>query len=104
MGRDVTDGTGGLRGSGPTLWGLGIGRGDYCADSRHLFVIGRRRSLPKPFAEIFVPGGYWRRLYSAVSTIRSVFVTRSASNPAATIASAPLSRSTYIARIASSTG
>ncbi|CAM5710569.1 hypothetical protein SALBM135S_06475 [Streptomyces alboniger] len=45
------------------------------AVSRQRLVIGRRRSLPKPFAEIFVPGGYWRRLYSAVSTIRSVFVT-----------------------------
>jgi DHA1 family inner membrane transport protein len=72
--------------------------------SRQPFVIGSRRSLPNPFGEIFVPGGYCRRLYSARSTIRSVFVTSSASNPAATISSAPRSRSTYSARIASSTG
>ncbi len=48
-------------------------------DSRHPLVIGSRRSFPKPFAEIFVPGGYCRRLYSAVSTIRSTRVTSSAS-------------------------
>ncbi|MDQ1029824.1 hypothetical protein QF035_007406 [Streptomyces umbrinus] len=40
-----------------------------------LLVTGRRRSLPNPFAEILVPGGHCRRLYSAASAIRRVFVT-----------------------------
>lgn len=47
--------------------------------SRQRLVIGSRRSLPKPFAEIFVPGGYWRRLYSAVSTSRRIRVTSASS-------------------------
>ena len=72
-------------GSGCEGGRLGIGAALEQLDSRHRFVIGSRRSLPKPFGEIFVPGGYCRRLYSAVSTIRSVFVTRAASNPAATM-------------------
>lgn len=55
------------------------GRVGRQTDSRQPFVIGRRRSLPKPFAEIFVPGGYWRRLYSAVSTMRRVLTTSSRS-------------------------
>ena len=33
------------------------------------FVIGRRRSRPNAFVEILIPGGAWRRLYSARSTI-----------------------------------
>ncbi len=44
--------------------------------SRQRFVIGSRRSRPKFFAEIFGPGGYCRRLYSARSTSR---ITRSTS-------------------------
>ena len=57
--------------------------------SRQREVIGRRRSLPKARAETFAPGGYWRRLYSAVSTIPITRATVAASKPAAMIAAIP---------------
>ena len=62
--------------------------------SRHRFVIGNLRSRPNALNEIFGPGGYWRRLNSAASTIRITFSTRSSSNPAATRSVAPASCST----------
>ena len=62
--------------------------------SRHRFVIGRRRSRPKFFWLIFGPGGYWRRLYSAASTIRTTRSTSAGSCPAAISSAVPMSFST----------
>src|SRR4051812_22951070 len=49
------------------------------ACSRHALVMGSLRSRPKFFGEIFGPGGYCRRLYSAMSTSRMTRSTSSAS-------------------------
>ena len=45
--------------------------------------MGKRRSFPKARDETLVPGGYWRRLYSALSTIAITLFTNEASKPAA---------------------
>ena len=57
-------------------------------------VIGSRRSRPKLRGVIFGPGGYWRRLYSARSTIAITRSTRAGSCPAATSSAAPMSLTT----------
>ena len=62
-------------------------RGSQC--SRQRFVIGRRRSRPKFFWLIFGPGGYCRRLYSAVSTSRITRSTSAGSWPAAISSARP---------------
>ena len=46
---------------------------------RYLWVMGMRRSLPKALLVMRMPGGFWRRLYSAVSTSFEIRVTRRAS-------------------------
>ena len=58
---------------------------------RQRLVIGSRRSRPNAFGEIFTPGGAWRRLYSARSTIRMTRFTSSSGSPRST--SSPASRS-----------
>jgi len=54
---------------------------NYCSRQRE--VTGKRRSFPKARLEILVPGGYWRRLYSARSTKVITRFTRSWLKPAA---------------------
>ena len=48
---------------------------------RKRLVIGRRRSRPNAFGVILIPGGAWRRLYSARSTMRITSSTTSAGQP-----------------------
>ena len=61
------------------LPGRALAAGAFRADQRpKRFVIGSRRSRPKARVEILIPGGAWRRLYSARSTNR---ITRSTSSP-----------------------
>jgi len=62
--------------------------------SRYQFVMGSRLSLPKARGVILTPGGAWRRLYSARSTIRRTSATVSRSNPRAAISSRLWSSST----------
>src|SRR5690349_24979024 len=71
--------------------------------SRKRLVIGYRRSRPKFFSVTFTPGAAWRRLYSAILTIRSMRMTVSRSNPAATIAEIGSSCSTNRSKMGSST-
>ena len=61
----------------------GEDRGRYSA--LNLFVIGSLRSLPKARVVIRTPGGAWRRLYSALSTMSTIRLTRAGSKPSASI-------------------
>ena len=61
---------------------------------RQRFVIGSRRSRPNAFGEIFTPGGAWRRLYSARSTMRMTRLTSSSGRPRSTSSAASRSSST----------
>src|SRR5207245_7731951 len=56
----------------------------FGAGRPYAFVIGRRRSRPNAFGVIFTPGGAWRRLYSARSTMRPTRRTSSARMPSRT--------------------
>lgn len=56
-------------------------------------VIGKRRSRPKAREVILTPGGAWRRLYSARSTMRMTRRTVASSKPRATISGMPSMRS-----------
>src|ERR1019366_1283074 len=65
--------------------------------------MGRRRSRPKFFWLIFGPGGYWRRLYSAASTIRTTRSTSAGLWHAAISSAVPTSFSTQASSSAAST-
>ena len=94
-----------ISGSDPTMRGgasnpftlkKGLRAAEIARENR-LPVIGLTESggadLPTQ-SEIFVPGGYWRRLYSATSVSRSTRSTRARSKPCATSSVAPRSFST----------
>ena len=61
---------------------------------RYAFVIGIRRSRPNARGVILIPGGAWRRLYSARSTSAKTRSTASAGSPASASCSRPASSST----------
>jgi Protein of unknown function (DUF2891) len=67
---------GSLRRAPAQLAASGAGAG---TPSRQRLVMGSRRSRPKFFCVILGPGGYCRRLYSAVSTSRMTRCTSSGS-------------------------
>ena len=61
---------------------------------RYAFVIGIRRSRPNARGVILIPGGAWRRLYSARSTSAKTRSTASSGSPASASWSRPASSST----------
>ena len=61
---------------------------------RYAFVIGIRRSRPNARGVILMPGGAWRRLYSARSTSANTRSTASSGSPASASCSRLASSST----------
>ena len=60
---------------------------------RYAFVIGMRRSRPNARGVILIPGGAWRRLYSARSTSVKTRSTASSGRPLSASCSRPASSS-----------